>query len=137
MYTDEGEREEQRQIGLLREHLKGITYKPGWAFEVCYRPNAGYPDFPETYLNIEAQVTDVYHTERTTTVNLRKNFNTNMFFDMLSSFELEFTNFVHRAIVELEMHEIDEWFKVHGRHVRDPHPELKRVLQRPPRSVWE
>lgn len=31
---------------------------------------------------------------------------------------------VHETIKNLELHEIDEWFKLDGKCVNDPHPEL-------------
>lgn len=36
--------------------------------------------------------------------------------------------FIARAIRDMELHEMDEWFKFDSTHVRDPHPERKTAL---------
>lgn len=35
--------------------------------------------------------------------------------------------FKRAVILKWEMHEVDEWFRVDGKHVTDPHPELSRA----------
>ena len=40
--------------------------------------------------------------------------------------EADFRRRVYRAVKALELHELDEWLKVEGKHVNDPHPELRR-----------
>ena len=37
----------------------------------------------------------------------------------------EFAQFIKACIEKMERHEIDEWLKVDGRWVTDPHPELR------------
>lgn len=36
---------------------------------------------------------------------------------------------IYSLIKRFELHELDEWFKIDGKHYRDPHPELKLELK--------
>ena len=38
----------------------------------------------------------------------------------------EILGFIYCMLREMELHEIDEWFKLDGYHVKDPHPEFRK-----------
>lgn len=130
-----------RQFGLPGIHpryelVKGwldiITYKPGWTFEL-----KGYDLFGNAYqdhyvgmLVTKFKAPDTYGNRPGEMMEVQGNHLVPAWIlDHQSADRLaeeqrakhEFVKFVHRCIVEIEHHELDEWFKVGGRLVSNPH----------------
>lgn len=47
----------------------------------------------------------------------------------------QFLTYVRKMLIDLETHEVDEWFKIDGFYVKDPHPELKPQMDLVLRSL--
>lgn len=104
----------KRQI-ILEDFLLHVTYKPGWKFSI-----ENYEQLVISHMESCAvvkgkkariQCQSAIPTEAIEDAFQYGNFKT-------------FVKFIQATIVKLELHEVDEFFKVNGRHVNDPHPEL-------------
>jgi hypothetical protein len=85
-----------------------ITYKPGFAFSVARRPEGDS-------LLVSMRVRDVHDCKRTIFVanNIQL---PPMIFD-----ENHLLALVHRLLVDMELHELDEWLCYRSKQVKDPH----------------
>lgn len=129
----------QEIYGRLVEELKTITYKPGWSFKLLSpkdRARFGDPFGDDFFgddflceLIITATVHDAYRPDRMIEVTSREVIDLRIVNMMVPpSNGSIFASIVHHAITKLEMHEVNEFFRVNGKHFIDPHPELKRTL---------
>lgn len=94
-----------------------VTYKPGWKIELRQPLSTPW----EVHLTVAGTVPDVT-TGLPTTVYGTHRLPRDVFDNLPDDLVYDW---IRGWIVEAEMHELDEFFKVDGRHFRDPHPELK------------
>jgi hypothetical protein len=93
-----------------RNLLNRITYKPGWKFAL-----SGYDYGNKTYLEIE--ITTICAVTGKHDCLLR-----NLTCLDLSSFDNEeFINKLRYFVLLTETHELDEWLKIDGFAINDPH----------------
>lgn len=92
--------------------LERLHYKPGWKFSIMRNTESGFMT-----LVVQAAVENVEAPHEKVQINMTETVHPEMTDD-------EFINTVCSAICKMEMHEVDEYFKVDGRHYREPHPEL-------------
>jgi hypothetical protein len=93
----------------LRNLLHNFTYRPGWKFSV-----------EDGFLRIDAQVIDANKQTETCPLisvqqippQLRQDF--------------DWTRWLFNVILDLERHEVQEFFRIDGRPVYEPHPEITR-----------
>lgn len=109
-------RELYEQVRFL---LGRVTYKPGW--KLVLSPMDDYQRWIE--ITTVAEMTSL--DGRGTTVLQRP-----MRYDagcLRGSEEWLLRLLVVESIRWMEMHEMDEWLKLDGLHMRDPHPEKKEM----------
>lgn len=107
----------------LEAFLKTITYKPGWRFSLIV------PDLPKdpVLLEIVAKVPNAYDPKKLIEIVNKRYILYDLYpFDTYDWHD-EFADFIYRVVVDLEVHEVKEFFKVAGKHHRDPHPELRKA----------
>lgn len=101
-----------------KEFMARVTYKPNTRFTVGAWCQENGPPIGIT-LNMFMTVPDVDNPETTTELHCSQGF-------LLGSMEHAGINIVqyvlNRVIETMENHERDEWLKIDGKHVRDPHP---------------
>jgi hypothetical protein len=101
--------------------IQRVTYKPGWKLRTTVEPAVRGWGFPvvRVQLTYRAPASDgsgasvEFHGEASLSVDDRTEP------DRVLAW---LTAFIQRS----ELHEMDEWLKVDGKHVRDPHPEMLR-----------
>lgn len=105
----------------IEKIVKRITYKPGWRIYCASRPRE--PEVPEGELVVRIifMAEDVTAPGKQTKVGLGVSF----WLDQDYSEEVILKR-IMQGVRELEMHEVEEWFKVDGRNFVDPHPELNK-----------
>lgn len=108
------------------EHVcKAIKYKPDWRFHIERAPwFAGYKDGAGFALKVTQNVAD-RDTGREMPLTFTK-LPKSAEFDADAS-AARVTRYVYDVIVEFEMHEAAEFFKVNGDRVFDPHDPTKRI----------
>lgn len=128
-------------IEELKDLLSRITYKPGSTISAC-------SETPETVrLSFEILVPDVEKSVVKCVKLGGSSFSTSyelagpgthimlqrfLWLHTLST-EEQVTRFISHAWKELEAHEVDEWLKLDGEPVTEPHPELRaEALSRDP-----
>lgn len=94
-----------------REWVKEISYKPRWRFEIVEAPHEAY-----VYLGLFFDADDAYKPGYWTVVQGATVLPPPALTDRGAFF-----SWVRHQISAAENHEIDEWFKVSGVRVRDPH----------------
>lgn len=94
--------------------LKSITYKPNIRFSIEPFPTNGFPRF-----KLIASVEDSRDRRQLITITLEQSI-TELF---VSSKDM-FIQFVLHRIQQFERHEIDEWFKIDGKHLHEPHAKV-------------
>jgi hypothetical protein len=106
---------------MVKTLVGGLTYKPGWYFLTSLSDNEAWPMID---VEITARLQDV--TKRKVAPPQIIILETRVVF---SPDELKLTeakNWIlrslHAAIVQMEHHEIDEWFRLDGEPVTNPHP---------------
>lgn len=105
-------------VSFFQDRLDRIKYKPGYAFNIT-RVSPDNSVYLDMYmLDITAHVLDAANP----TEKIRLNFSAA--FDP-QDINLPFEEFVLNQIKIMEMHEVNEWFKIDGFHLNEPHPELK------------
>jgi hypothetical protein len=105
--------QEERLRGILRE----VSYKPSWKFYVERH------EFDNLVLWSEWPVPDTDRPE--VQIILRHAFSISAW-SMESMTDNQIVDYIiTQSIRQAEMHEMDEWFRYKGDHVRDPHPEMK------------
>lgn len=95
-----------------------ITYKPNYFITLSYGMSV------ELILRIGHQSTDADNPSEPLPlpVYTYSLINEEMLADMN---EIQFVRMIRDKIKTLEFHELDEWLKIDGMHVVDPHPELR------------
>lgn len=103
----------------LRSIIADVQYKPGWTFEVTRNEH----DYMTLWC--KWQVPDV---ETKRMIDLRFTMVINCWQMEQMKTEDVVNYYVSGLLRNAELHEMDEWFKYKGEHVRDPHPELKKTI---------
>lgn len=101
--------------------LDRMTYKPGWKITIS-RPTDSIHNFWEPItLYARYPTTDVLTGE-----TIMLSFVRSIDVDSAEKYpEDKLINLIAYFIKSFEMHEFDEWFKIDGVCVHEPHPELK------------
>jgi hypothetical protein len=96
------------------DFVKHMTYKPGYKFQ------AQMPvERDEVIVMAFATVPDVNDPTRTTQVYQSRTFPGRL---IDSGGPEVWMAMLHSLVVDLELHEVDEWLKFGGARYRDPHP---------------
>lgn len=95
----------------INEHLKGVTYKPGWEFK-CYMGRWEGPHFVITTV-----VPDAYDINSTTTLDVHSRIP-----PMRDTAQLD--EWIMWRLGIIELHEMREFYRVNGEPVSDPHAEF-------------
>lgn len=97
-------------VSELQEHVKKLTYKPGWNLRVY----EGL--FEGAHFVVRAVMEDSYHPGQKVTLDIHS-----MLPPMLDTDAFE--NWIIWRLGRIEVHEAREWFKRDGKPVFDPHAE--------------
>lgn len=103
-----------------RELLKRVTYKPG--VKLAFDPGES---FGIATLTITSMVQDVNEPSRTIPLTNRQALPPLEYMD-----RDEFIFRIGDALMRFERHECDEWFRVDGKPVNDPHPESAQIKRK-------
>lgn len=116
--------------GHWKDFLAKISYKPGWTFwstiSLYHETISIYVSWKTKDVSCpssEIELTAAY------TINMTQ-METMRVMNGEQSFVAYMTWFITERIRWVEMHEMDEWLKVDGIRLRDPHPELARQRER-------
>jgi hypothetical protein len=114
-------------IAEVKAFVSTITYKPG--YKITHDPDLSY----DLKWRIETPQTECVITGRVDTVKTWVIITT--FYNLNKSYIVELFS---RAIKNLENHESMEWFKVEGKWVKNPHPELSNPFNcNNPYVIWK
>lgn len=109
-----GEAPKEYPFARLQRILKDITYKPGSTLNASVH---------------ECGLVTVVHTREVPSVDNPRYSTTICLSRQIGLWELDnmpddviVDSFIRHILVEVETHEINEWFKYKGKNVRDPHP---------------
>lgn len=95
----------------VRAILSRFTYRPGWQFVV-----------EDGYLKVYASLVDATNPKETIPL---------VFGRMIPRYDFthgfEWTRWLFEQVREIEMHEVQEFFRIDGKCVYEPHPELAPV----------
>ena len=110
---------------MLEKFFACFTYKPGWSFEVERKYREGNPWTPlderwDTFIVIRAEVPDIYNPEKTIQITGRYHFPLEHLFYAKAP-EQVLIERIHWWVWDMEKHESDEWFRVDGVAVFNPH----------------
>jgi len=100
------------------EWLSKITYKPNWKFELeedRNTPTRFMQNF--LYLRITTHQPNADRSLQSVLLTSSHALSPEAFMD-----KSHFLMIVEHAIRDAEMHEVDEWLKFDGKHIRHPHP---------------
>lgn len=117
------------QLERVRSLLKKVTYKPGWKFGAAsavdpYEKPKPW-DWERVIITIIAPMPNLSGKDKTVDVVSNRHFDCQQLARMKDG---DIIGYIFTQVIrDLELHEMDEWFKVDGFHVRDPHPENKSV----------
>jgi hypothetical protein len=90
----------------LRNLLRNFTYRPGWMFSVY-----------DGCLTVHAQVIDANNQTETCPLTSVQQ----LPMQALHYKDFDWTNWLFRTILDLERHETQEFFRINGQPVYDPH----------------
>lgn len=93
--------------------LKRFTYKPGWEFIYEYDI-----DRNQHFVMVSMRVEDSYHPGNIIPVSIRHRLPRGLSPDDQEDY---CDHYLRTMVQDLEMHELDEWFKKDGKLVNDPH----------------
>jgi len=122
----------------VTEWLELVTYKPGWRFELAPMDNSDLVGHYVGRLWMRFKCEDTYGRRLGSQMEVVSN---HLVPEYLCDNQRNFYTYLHRCILETERHETDEWFKVGGRLVSNPHdsndPEVwspgnERFKRKPP-----
>lgn len=111
----------------LERYLTRIKYKPCTKIAVQAEFSITKPDAPAFALRVYAMRPDEGNPIETIQVEVRDYFDERVLADMSESEALQR---VRLLIEQLERHEIDEFLKVDGKQVTDPHPGQRLQMAR-------
>lgn len=96
---------------MIEQWLKRVSYRPGFKFRL-FDAHMGYNMIETTY-----ESEDAAHPEHRTTIKLRVQ---NVVPDLQSE-EHFITWFKYDILMKIERHECEEWFRMDGKQVHNPH----------------
>ena len=106
------------KVDQLNHYLSRFSYKPNFKFK-AYRKHIEYDLI---VLDIEMTVPHRDTLDPTKVITQRA-----LGFRDVPKNELEFAQWMREIIRHLEMHEVDEWVKMDGLRIFDPHEETKPI----------
>ena len=106
-------------ITRIEEIISRIKYKPNVTIR-CYRELV----FDDVVIEVCALVIDAEDFSKQITIISKGFFRTEA---IQAMGEKELILAISRQLKVLELHEIDEFFKVDGKHIKDPHPEFREL----------
>ena len=115
----------------LEAFLRVFTYKPGWELRAERSWTEGLPyggREEEIFLWIQFETPDVNHPERTIPVGKRCRLPYSLAFESgILGPDVMLAEWVVHMIKDIEIHEADEWARLDGVPIHDPHPKPKLV----------
>jgi hypothetical protein len=108
----------EAQFRRLQDIVRKIHYKPHCKLDV-HRIS----DYFVVNIVVVMIVPDINSPERRTVIQFASTVDLE-FMEQMTDFEVV-ERYVSRAILEAELHEMDEWLKFEGRCVKEPHPEAQ------------
>lgn len=96
----------------LRELLRRFAYRPGWTFAV-----------EDGALMVTATVIDAENQTATVPLSFRRQLPSVAHF----AGDFDWAGWLFTQVLTMERHETEEFFRVDGRPVYEPHPELERA----------
>lgn len=117
--------ESKRLLFAVAGVLRRITYKPTWRFHIEAEPETMYrPWYVHVHLYYSLPSIDDPMVDSQLTT--QQTFTANALADVVRYGEDAIVERVAYSLIRrAELHEMDEWLKLDGVCVRDPHPELK------------
>jgi hypothetical protein len=123
---------------IAQEAIDRMEYKPSCQINVDYAQGVEQYEYasgePAAYLQLDMKCDADSRDENAESFNLVRRFLipegaiASYYYGVEDDEKIiPLRNFVHDRIVEVEMHEIDEWFKTDGVLAFDPHKEEARV----------
>lgn len=101
----------------LDRWLERITYRPGVSMRIAHPEFLGEYSYPVTpTLQLCADVENTYRPGQRIEI-----IHQTLIPQYVIETEQTFQAFVRQALINMEMHELDEWFKIDGVMVNDPH----------------
>lgn len=95
----------------IREVLKRFTYRPHWRFEVN-----------EGFLTVTMLVVDADEPDQNIVLTFTQTIPRYAFMH-----DFDWTRWLFEQVRNIEHHEMQEFFRIDGRPVYEPHPELQRA----------
>lgn len=99
----------------LEALLARITYKPGTRCDIG-------PAYDYVLIRITHSVLDACNAADPTPIPVANHLRLDSLEHLTERHVLQFIESAYRSF---EQHEVDEWLKLDGKHINDPHPELK------------
>lgn len=106
---------------MVTEWLELVTYRPGWRFELARYPQEEHHGHYVGRLWVRFKCDDTYGRYSPRYGDQFEVVANYLVPTYLCEDQRRFYTYLHRCITETEMHELDEWFKVGGRLVSNPH----------------
>jgi hypothetical protein len=104
----------------LQSVIDNLTYKPGWRFWIKWRPTA-IPHWPDdVILHMEFDAPDANEPERMTIIG-RDMMLPQGLMQMIDGASAGIIRWVMYSIKEMEIHEVDEWLRIDGVRLKNPH----------------
>jgi hypothetical protein len=114
------------QMETLESALKEVEYKPGWKFELFSGLDDVVMHGPSLNVYVSFECANAYGQYSLGPVGNCIAYNPHDFFkDVGDSEELDEVRFalmIKNQIKRLELHELDEWLKIKGVRLVEPHP---------------
>lgn len=112
---------------VVKQFLRRFSYKPDWTFTLRETFN------PEELI-VDIASSPMQNADHPDPKNLTRVYSACVLSWMAlarsSEMEARLTHALVNSIQALELHEVNEWAKLDGKHITDPHPELKPMPQR-------
>jgi len=108
--------------GNAYEWLSKITYKPGWKFEL-EEERTTHHLYNLMYFRLTTKQPSADGSVDHAFLCSTHGISPEAFMD-----RDHFLMIVEHAIRDAEMHEVDEWLKYDGKHIRDPHPVVNNAI---------
>lgn len=106
----------------IQDILDRMTYKPGWKITISRPEDCGVQNYWEPITLHARYPTIDITTGKPITLSLVRSIPLESAETVPEDALIDLIGYI---IKNFEMHEFDEWFKIDGVCVRDPHPELK------------
>jgi len=105
----------EADIRIAQEFLARFRYKPDWHLDITRRPEVGCARLRATATVLDSR--ELCVPER---INIMGEYNLPRLGEMQDP-DLFFRDFLRASIRNMELHEVDEWFRVDGKLPFDPH----------------